>query len=332
MLGKSVRDIGELGLIERIDKVVGRADSEILVPLGDDAAVMEPYAEPIVLTSDLLIEEVHFRFDLMSPREVGYKSMAVNISDVAAMAGKPKFAVVSIALDPETPVALVEEFYRGALEACERHQVYIVGGDTSRGDKFTVCVSLLGSVERELLRRRSEAEASQRILVTGSLGASAAGLAILKDPSLADRVSEAERLVEAHKRPSPRVEEARIAARHGARAMEDISDGLASEIRHIAKMSGVGAKVFSESLPIAPGVWEVANALGKEATDFALYGGEEYELVFTASPDKVASIREAVEKRGVTISEVGEITTGGEVVLVQQGKERPLHDRGYVHF
>lgn len=329
---RKIREIGEFGLIKLISEIVDQPGDVVIVGIGDDAAAIEPPDGLALLTTDMLVEDVHFRLNWLKPRELGHKSLAVNISDIAAMAGVPRFAVVSLALDPNLPVSVVEEFYLGALEACEPHGIRIVGGDVSKGEKFAVNVALLGSVERELLRRRDEAKPGELLLVTGDLGASAAGLAILENPTLASATGNAERLIAAHKRPSPRVAEARAASRFGASAMEDISDGLASEIAHICEMSGVGAEVFADSIPIAPGLNEIAPILGKEPLDLALYGGEDYELVFTAPLEMAEAIREAIGQLGVTVSEVGRITEDQELILIKNGRESPLNGVGYAHF
>ncbi len=329
---RKIGEFGEFGLIELISKMVGRPTDGVIVGIGDDAAAVDPPDGLILLTSDMLVEDVHFRLDWLKPRELGYKSIAVNMSDVAAMAGVPIFALISLALRPELAVSVVEEFYLGALEACEPHGVRIVGGDVSRGEKLAIGVALVGSVERDLIRRRDEARPGEAVLVTGELGASAAGLAILENPDLASATDNAERLISAHRAPSARVAEAREASRRGARAMEDISDGLASEIAHICKMSGVGAEIFADSIPIAPGVKEIASAMGKGPLDLALFGGEDYELVFTAHPESVEAIRKAIGELGVAISEIGRITEKREIALIKEGSASPLPERGYAHF
>lgn len=343
MLRKSVRELGEFGLIDRIARITGARcgledagksrpwTDSIIVGIGDDAAVLRSPGELLVATTDMLVEGVHFRLDWMSPRELGYKSISVNVSDIAAMAGRPAFALVTIALDPDTPVELVEELYTGAEEACGEYGVSIIGGDTNKGEGLCVSVTLLGSVDENVLRRRSDASPGEVLIVTGSLGASAAGLLLLERPKLAQEISKSDSLIRKHKRPAARVEEALAASKAGARAMEDISDGLASELAHIAHRSDVGIRVYSEAIPIAPGVAETAELACRNPLDIALSGGEDYELVFSAPVDAVVNISTALTELGIEVSVIGETTVEKELVLVESGVEKPL-GIGYEHF
>lgn len=331
-----VEDLGEFALIKRIAEIVGASGRDTVVPLGDDASVVK--ANPsryIIFTTDILIEDVHFRLGFGSPRQLGYKTLVVNISDIAAMAGLPRFAVVSLGLRPRTEVSFVEELYEGMKEAADKFEMNIVGGDTSRSAQTVINVALLGEVEPELLRTRSEARVGDTILVTGFLGASAAGLELLLDPR--DRVLSQwdDELKHRHLFPPARIREARTASRLGARAMEDISDGLVAEIGHICEQSRVGARLDASAVQIGKGVIEVGQALGKSSLELALSGGEDYELVFTAPQKSAQAIASAVESEtGTKVSIVGEITPAEEgiIFLDDAGQRIEVASRGYEHF
>lgn len=331
-----VEEIGEFGLIRRIAEIVGVSSEDVIVPLGDDAAIVKTSSSNYaILTTDILIEDVHFRLGLGSPRQLGYKALVVNISDIAAMSGLPKFGVVSLGLKPRTEVSFVEELYYGMKEAAERYGMSVVGGDTSRSAQTTISVALQGEVEPGLLRRRSEARVGDKILVTGSLGGSAAGLALLLDSQTPKHSEWDEELKHLHLFPAARIGEARIASRLGARAMEDISDGLVAEIGHICEQSGVGARIETEAVPITRGVEQVALSLTRSALDFALGGGEDYELVFTAPEKSVEAIASTVQNEtGTVVSVIGEITPAveGIVFLDKAGRGVDIAARGYEHF
>ncbi|MDI6689983.1 MAG: thiamine-phosphate kinase [Actinomycetota bacterium] len=331
-----IEDIGEFGLIRRISKMAAVKDKRIIVPIGDDAAVVT--SDPnllLILTSDILVEGVHFKLDTTSPNELGYKAMAINISDIAAMAGIPRFALVSMGLKPKTSVEFAEAIYRGMMKAIRKYHLTLVGGDTTEAPHITLSVTIIGEVEPAYLRRRSEATIGDKILVTGRLGASKAGLELLLNPQFKGSFRYEKSLRRAHLVPIPRVVEARIASKHGAHAMEDISDGLASEINHICEESRVGARILAYRIPVAKGVREIALALGKKPLDFALYGGEDYEIVFTAPPSKAEEIKNCLlGETGTLVTEVGEIVDRKEGICLvnKEGKVSQLTTFGYEHF
>jgi len=180
-----VEDIGEFGLIERISKILNVPSEEVIVSLGDDAAVVRTTSDLYsILTTDILIEDVHFQLGSISPYQLGYKALAVNISDIAAMAGLPRFALVSLGLRLGTEVQWVEELYKGMLEVARKYGTKVVGGDTSKSAQTVINVTVMGEVEPELLRTRDGAQMGDRLMVTGHLGGSAAGLELLTQPRL----------------------------------------------------------------------------------------------------------------------------------------------------
>ncbi len=330
-----IEEIGEFGLIEKISELAGTSSDDVVLSIGDDAAVVKTSSNLYtLLTTENFLEGVHFKLDSISPYQLGYKSLAVNLSDIAAMAGLPRFVLVSLALKPKTKVKFVDELYKGMLQLAKKFGVNIIGGDTSSSIQVSVNVTVIGEVEPELFRIRGAAQIGDKVLVTGNLGASSAGLELLL--KFADRkISEFDKeLKNAHLLPQPRIKEARIAAKMGAKAMEDISDGLAIEIKHICQSSGVGAHLLSTELPVARGVNDVAAELGKNPLDFVLAGGEDYELVFTASSKLAGDITDAVENEtGTKVTVVGEIIPSPKITIENgKGKIEDLPIRGYEHF
>ncbi len=330
-----VKDIGEFALIERIAQIVEHADERVILTIGDDTAVVKPTKlDYTLLTTDLLVEDVHFVLRTISPWRLGYKSIAVNLSDVAAMGGFPDYAVISLAMSPETDISTIEDLYRGMAEVARKYDLRIVGGDVTKSDKMIINVAIVGEVEEENLRRRSDAQVEDVIMVTGEIGASASGLRIILNPKLKTRVKEASKLEKAHFLPEPRIREARILAKLGINAMEDISDGLASEIRHICEASMVGARINLSKIPIAKGVEKVAELAGERAIDIALSGGEDYELVFTAPKELQAEIEKAFADIGEKVTAIGEILDESQGITAVDwfGNVKPLKISGYTHF
>ncbi len=326
-----IEDIGESGLIERISNLVGVKNRDIVVSIGDDAAVVRTSSDYYTLfTTDFLIEGVHFDLSTISAYQLGRKSMLVNISDIAAMSGMPTYALVSLGIKPKTKVEFIEELYKGMLDISKEYDFAIVGGDTvTSPHSLSVNICMIGKVEPNFLRKRSDAKIGDKILVTGELGASAAGLFLLNSKIKMDDI-----LVKSHFEPVPRLKEARVSAECGAHAIEDISDGLASEIFHICDASGVGAFIYHDSLPIAKRVRDVAEVAGKSAEDFALYGGEDYEIVLTVAPERVEELINRVQSEtGTIVSLVGEIVDEekGIFILTKDGIKKSI-TKGYDHF
>ena len=345
-------EIGEFGLIERIRWEVKSVSPNVLLGLGDDAAVLRVSEGMLLLaTTDMMVEGVHFLKDLVSPYALGRKAMASSLSDIAAMGGVPEYALISLALPKETPYTFVEELYRGLQEEASAFAVEIVGGDTSSSSRIILALTILGEVEAGWYVPRAGSKAGDLIWVTGRLGASSAGFHALKagfrvkgqgnreitGPYI-DRLNSEEReaLAEAigvHLFPAPRIHEGRaVASMRLASAMIDLSDGLAKDLAHICRESGVQAKVFQGRIPLHPAAAIVGKTLGEDPFVYALEGGEDYELLFT-SPLQPGVVEEALRGlAGATC--IGEVVEGEEsrVWLVQpDGSVRPLRG-GYDHF
>jgi thiamine-monophosphate kinase len=339
----SVARLGERGLIRRIQgsAVAVAGTPGVEVGIGDDTAVLAvPAGHKLLATTDLLIEDVHFRRASAGPPDIGWKAMAVNLSDIAAMGGVPRWALVALAIPADTDVEAVDAFYAGLVEAARPHGVTVVGGDTSASPGgWMVNVTLLGLHPGEP-RLRSQARRGDAVVVTGSLGASAAGLHALEiglDRARAAGVPGAGlgEITRAHLRPRARVAEGRwLGQAPGVHAMMDCSDGLATDLGHICRESGVGAQVRLDRVPVAAAAREAARALGADARVWAVSGGEDYELLLTCDPAAterlIAGLREAT---GTPLTLIGRIEgPAGAPVFVDAAGDPVAMAGGFEHF
>lgn len=285
----------------------------VRVGIGDDAAVLEPSPGAVLLaTTDLLLEDVHFRRRYAEPADIGWKALAVNVSDIAAMGGVPRWALVALACPPAATLDEVEAFYEGLRLVAGLHGIAIVGGDTGASPTgWFVNVTLLGEMVHAPLLR-SGARPGNLVVVTGPLGRSAAGLALLELPSApADLAAQTlADLTAAHLRPTPRVAEGQwLAATGGVTAMMDLSDGLGTDLPRLLAESGVGARVELARLPIDDATRQVARRLGHDATAWATGGGEDYELLLTCAPEDFPRLTDGLARAtGRRLYVVGEIT------------------------
>jgi thiamine-monophosphate kinase len=324
-------------LVGALRRVLSGEQPGVELGVGDDAAVVDLGRGQAVLTADVLVEGVHFDRGLISPRDLGAKAVVVNVSDVAAMAASPRFALACVVLGPEVDPGWVVELEGGMRAACDEYALSLVGGDLSSGPVSVVSVSVVGEVARGRYVTRAGATPGDRIVVTGTLGASAGGLALSQarpgDVQAALGTDWGRELVRAHVRPVARVGEGATLAEAGATAMMDVSDGLALDLSRLCAASGVGCRVRTFDVPVAPEVVQLASFLPVEPLELALSGGEDYELLATLPAEAVADATAAVEDRfGVRLTEVGEVIEGGALVAVDApGAERPLEPRGWDH-
>jgi thiamine-monophosphate kinase len=315
-------------------KIVGGAG--VVVGIGDDAAVLEttPSAR-LLATTDLLIEDVHFRRRYAEPADIGWKALAVNVSDIAAMGGQARWALIALACPAGTTAEDVEAFYEGALALADEHSVTIVGGDTSSSPSgWIVNVTVLGETAAAPILRAG-ARVGDVIAVTGSCGAAAAGLALLergRAPRLLDAAVAAE-ATSAHLAPRPRAREGRwLAAAGGVNAMIDLSDGLATDLAHICEESGVGARVALDRIPIADGTRQIARALRRDPIEWATGGGEDYELLLTCAPDVFPRLTAGLTAAtGTPLTAIGEITASSLMFLDARGRTVEVRP-GFEHF
>ncbi|MFO7792295.1 MAG: thiamine-phosphate kinase [Candidatus Saliniplasma sp.] len=310
-----IDELGEFGLIDRLaERIEGKEG--LLKGIGDDCAVLEDgdsYTYTL-MTTDMLVSGDHFNREWHTPRQIGRKSIVVNVSDIAAMGGFLEWGLVSIAIPDDIEVEYIDEIYSGMLEASEEYGLTIIGGDTTHGELLVINVVIIGKVEKENLCLRGDAEVGDVVCVTGDLGKSWAGLDLL-------RAGE-EGYTEYHLEPKCRLDVGRKLAPY-VNAMIDVSDGLASEVNHICRESGVGARIYEDKIPISEKTKGAAKTLDKDPMFWALSGGEDFELVFTIPEDKLSLIEE------IDHEEVGGITEKG-VYLVDDGKTELKG--GYDHF
>jgi thiamine-monophosphate kinase len=331
------RPVQELALIRGIRNQAGQGRG-VRVGIGDDCAVLDP--EPgaaLLATTDLLIEDVHFRRSYATPADVGWKALAVNLSDIAAMGGRPRWALVALACPPSTETDEVEMFYDAAMALARQHEVAIVGGDTSASPAgWVVNVTLLGDASRPPLLR-STARAGDIVAVTGPLGRSAAGLALLSgrashsalDPADVDDVRQA------HLRPLPRLREGRwLAEAGGVTAMIDLSDGLVTDLGHLAEESGVGARIDVDRVPVSASARRVAAACGGEALAWATGGGEDYELLLACDPRAWERLRRGLEDAtGRSLHAIGAMVAAPAGLTFLDAAGAPVSlGRGFEHF
>jgi thiamine-monophosphate kinase len=304
---------GEFELIARLQAAFANRRDEVARGIGDDCAVL---ADGTCLSCDLLVEDVHFRRATTSPEDLGFKALAVNLSDLAAMGAEPVCALTGLVLPPTVAVEEVDALAAG-LEACAAaHGVQVAGGDISRGPVLVVSVTVLGRAQRPVTR--DGARPGDVLAVTGPLGGSRAGLSLLES----GRPEAAPALVDRHRRPRPRLSEGRALAPH-VHAMLDVSDGLASDAQRICEASGVACSIDLDAVPVEPGCDAVARSEGVSPGWFATAGGEDYELL-------VALPREALETCGVPLWPVGEVRAGRPAVRYR-GDGAASPPRGWDH-
>ena len=320
--------IGEFGLIARLRARWPSLPQGIIIGPGDDAAAIRPASDRLLLfTVDAMVEDVHFRRRWMPPRDLGWKAMAQNISDIAAMGGRPTNALVCLSLPGELETGFIDALYDGLDAAAAEHGASIVGGDiVGSTGPIAVSVSLLGEVEEGMVMRRSGARPGDVLMVTGSLGDSAAGLQVLEKGEAPVGVEQD--AIARHVRPAARVDEGRMLARSGhVTAAIDISDGLTGDAAHIAEESGVGLRLHGDRVPIGPACAAVAERLGLDALDLALRGGEDYELLVAVQPDAADGLADFLHhETGTPLMAVGEVVgrERGLVLVNADGTATPL--------
>ena len=327
-----VRDLGEFGLIDRLTARVAasasaRQDRERLVlGIGDDAAAWRCEGGLELCTTDTMVEGVHFTLETASWADVGWKVLAVNLSDIAAMGGSPLYAVVTLGLPEDLEAAAVDALYDGMLDCAAEYGAAIVGGDVVRSPAAFVTVAMTGSTPGPLLTRAA-ARPGDEVAVTGKLGGSGAWLAaVRRGASLAPEAAES--LRNSHLRPRPRLAEGQALREAGVRCAIDVSDGLAADLAHLCEASGVGARLDAERIPVHPAV---RRTLPNEALALALGGGEEYQLLFTATPDAMAEARGRLPG-GFTV--IGQVVQGppARVSVMGPGGEMLVDSAGWDHF
>jgi thiamine-monophosphate kinase len=326
-----LKKMGEFGLIDLIRRKVYTKDKRVVLNIGDDAAVLKcSPGKLLIFTTDTLMERIHFDLRYCSFKDVGWKSMAANLSDIAAMGGAPLAGLVSLGLPKRIKVEQVLELYSGMKILSSKFGCPIVGGDIfSSPQGMVVTISLLGEVERNLFKTRVGAKVGDLIYVTGDLGEAEAGLRVLRKSKA--KISS---ITKKHLTPYPRVSESRLLVRNlKITATIDVSDGLSSDLHHICEESNKGALIYAEKIPVSQRITKVCKSLNLLPLNLALSSGEEYELLFTLSPSQEKKI-EKITKGKFRVTLIGEIRKKeeGVKILDLDGKIRNLKKTGYTHF
>ncbi len=325
-----IENLGEFALIQRLAQLLPAPGEEVVKGIGDDAAAIRlDGGQMLILTTDMLIEGVHFDLSFTSPRDIGYKTLAVNLSDLASMGCGPGYALVSLGLPDGFDVEEAEEIYRGLAECAERWGGQFVGGDTvSSPHGLTINLALSALMNEETMVTRAGARVGDMVLVTGSLGESALGLELFKR-GIVPEDENAIACVQRHLRPEPRFAVGAAARAAGATAMIDCSDGLLADLGHICEASGTGAVVEADWLPISDAARRVAARLEIDPLKAALAGGEDYELIITVEADKA---EEAASRLNLTPVGTIVIDSEGLKVADEAGVAIPVGTLGYEHF
>ena len=322
--------LGEFGLIDQIRRAVHQGRG-VRLGIGDDAAWLAKPTASFLVTADLLLEGIHFNLQWTTFVDLGYKSLAVNLSDIAAMGGVPAYAVVSLGIPPYVRAEKIAQFYRGMNRLARSYDVSIVGGDTSAAQSLLVSVALLGHAQHRPISRKG-AKIGDDIYVTGTLGDAALALELLKNNSPALRRPAAAILLRRHHRPTPRCRTGYLLARQKiATAMIDVSDGLLQDLGHLCKAGGIGAILREENLPRSRSYHMLA---GDSGSLWALSGGEDYELLFCARRKRRQAIRTLAERIGVCITRIGVCVRKEEGITVLNRSGRAIRQppAGYDHF
>jgi len=330
-----IYELGEFGLIELLADIVDRTKNprdiswqRLLIGIGDDAAAWQGDSSIQLATTDSLIQDTHFDLNITTWEELGWKAIAVNLSDISAMGGIPIFALISLALPGELETGCISGLYQGMAQIANQFGVAIVGGNIASASKTMITVTVLGSLESKSALTRSAAVPGDQVAVTGYLGLSAAGLKMLKQ-KLSFDAETSQLFRRAHLQPIPRIKEGQVLLRHEVRAAIDISDGLITDLTHICKASKVSAKINKDSVPIHT---ILQSNFKSDCQQLALSGGEDYELLFTASSQVINQIKQAISCPVTVIGEITEGTPGQVTLSDAAGKSIPWQQGGWEHF
>lgn len=335
-----ITELGEFGLIDKISQGFSVRNPSSLRGIGDDAAVIEAGAECMLLSTDMLLEGIHFDLSYMPLQHLGYKAVAVNVSDIAAMNGRPEQITIGLGISNRFSVEAVEVLYQGIRAACENYGVDLVGGDTTSSTSgLVISVSILGRAAKEKIAYRSGAQLNDIVCVTGDLGAAFMGLQVLErekqvfliNPDMQPDLEKYEYLVGRQLKPDARMDIIHELAELQIipTSMIDISDGLASEVLHLSSHSGVGIKLFEENIPIDNNAFDTALEFKLDPIVCALNGGEDYELLFTIRQADFEKV-----KKHPDIHFIGHVQEKekGNILISKQGTVVPLKAQGWDHF
>ena len=335
-----IYQLGEFGLIDEIKKKFPCREKSSLLGIGDDAAIINFNSKLTVVSSDMLIEGIHFDLSYFPLKHLGYKSVIVNLSDIYSMNANPSQILLNIALSSKFRSDAIHEFYEGVKIACDEYNIDLVGGDTSSSvSGMTISCTAIGSVDKKNITRRDGAKPNDIICVSGDLGRSYIGLMILqreksnfiKNPKSQPELENYKDLIEKQLRPKARNDIIKYLSEHNVKpnSMIDVSDGISSDLVHISQSSNLGFKVFEDKLPISKEVKKISKELNLDYISSALNGGEEYEILFSLSPEDFNKI----DKKVSDISPIGFFTNNKDKTIVgRDGSEDELKSYGWKHF
>lgn len=335
-----ISDLGEFGLIDYLTKAVELTEPSTIKGIGDDAAVLDFADKKTLISTDLLLEGIHFDLRYVPLKHLGYKAVQVNLSDIYAMNGKASQITFSIGLSSKFPLEAVEEIYEGVLIACKKYNVDLIGGDTSASAQgLVISVTSIGYAEADKIAYRSGAKEGDLLCVSGDLGGAYVGLQLLErekqifleNPQIQPDLEGKDYIVERQLKPEARQDMVELFETYDIQphAMIDISDGLASEILHICNASNVGCKLYEDKIPIDPMTYDTAREFGLDPTVCALNGGEDYELLFTVPQEQYDKVKNQLD---ITI--IGYITeeAGGCEMISKSGNVHPIKAQGWNSF
>ena len=321
-------EVGERALIE-IARKLCRRGPRVRIGIGDDAAAIDIDGRCLIATTDMLVAGTHFPPGT-TPEQMGHKAVVVNLSDLAAMGAEPLGLVFSVALPRKLDLTFVKRLVKSLDATAREYGTYVVGGDLDESDEITIAGTAFGLVKKGELLRRSRAKEGDIVAVTGLLGAASAGLRLLLEKLPAEGYRT---LIDAQLEPVARVKEGRVLARSGSvTAAIDVTDGLAANLWQLARESKVKFIVERERLPEHPLVRRFAARHGFSVDDFVLFGGEDFELLFTVRSRGWTKVRRALRRVGIMATPIGHVAKGRGVFIQSGGKTRVLPDRGYEHF
>jgi thiamine-monophosphate kinase len=324
--------MNERDLISSISHQFAGTSPLLLKGIGDDCAVIaESDSHCWLVSTDLLVENIHFKLKWHAPFTLGRKAIAVNLSDIATMGGVPRFVLLSVVLPTSIQDRWLQEWRDGVKSMLDEFSCILIGGDVSKGERLTINVTVIGTAHPDLVLYRSGATGGQDIYVTGKLGSSAAGLELLKKKY--NDGGEYSALMDAHLNPIPQIKIGiNLAKSRLVTAMQDISDGIATDLGHICKESNVSAVIDADKIPIDGALYQAMSNCDKSVLELALFGGEDYQLVFISDKENSSALYTIAEESSVAITKIGETMEGGSrVLLLENGRQKDISFRGYEH-
>lgn len=323
----TISEIGEFGLIQIIQSIIGTPTKEVLVGLGDDAATFQPQNKPIVVSTDAMVEDVHFRLDWTTAEHLAHKALASSLSDLAAKAAQPAHAVIALGLPSHTRIDWMEAFYRSIAANTKLWQTQIIGGDTVASEKLWITITVWGYQTTPNPIGIHTANPGDKILVSGYLGDAAGGLHLLQSGQI-DHSAYHQYLINRFSCPSPRIAEAvQIVEGVTPSTMTDISDGISRDLRKVCEASNVGARLEAKRLPISAALQDVFE---DEVANIAWQGGEDYELLMTLSPDDSKTLFNKWDQSVCPLTMIGEIKNPDYGIEVEGLKN--VEGKGFDHF